>query len=309
MQNATSCGCCLVETMDNALPSLTGRIRVSLPPHTNCNPGFNGMWHFLRALLLIATLLGAGCINLKEETDETKNWSAKRLYQEAKAALRLDQYHLAVGYLEKLEARYPYGQYAAQAQLDVAYAYYRGNEPTLALAAAERFIRLHPTHPFVDYAYYLKGLIHFDVKRRIFDRLLGANVDYSDRDPETMRKAVNAFRDLVKRFPDSRYAPDANQRLTYLVDLMAKSEIHIARHYYKYEAYVATVNRCKYVLENFQNTASTEDALGIMSMAYLKMGYTTLMRDAERVLKLNFPNSHYLRKLSAMRMRSNSESG
>lgn len=266
------------------------------------------MWHFLRVLLLATTLFSAGCINFKEETDQTKDWSAERLYQEAKDALEQDGYDKAVGFLEKLEARYPYGQYAAQAQLNVAYAYYRDHEPTLAMAAAERFIRLHPTHPFVDYAYYLKGLVNFNVKRGAFDWLLGANVDYSDRDTETMRQAIAAFRDLIKRFPDSKYAPDAHQRIAYLINLMAKYEIHVARYYYKHEAYVATVNRCKYVLENFQKTPSTEDALGIMSMAYAKMGYYKLMGDAERVLKLNFPNSRYLRKLSALRNGSENES-
>lgn len=279
-----------------------------MPPPVTRESEFNQMWHLSRTLLLATILLSTGCINLKEETDETKNWSAERLYQEAKGALHQDEYERAVGYLEKLEARYPYGNYAAQAQLDVAYAYYRDHEPSLAQAAAERFIRLHPTHPFVDYAYYLKGLIHFNVKRGVFDWLLGANIDYSDRDPEAMRQSIAAFRELIKRFPDSKYAPDAHQHITYLVNLRAKYEIHVARHYYKYGAYVATVNRCKYVLENFQNTPSTEDALGIMSMAYLKMGYTGLMRDAERVLKLNFPKSRYLRKLSALRNGNKEES-
>lgn len=264
------------------------------------------MWHILRALFLAMALLSAGCAGNKE-ADETKGWSAERLYQEAKDELGQREYENAIGYLEKLEARYPYGHYAAQAQLDVAYAYYRDHEPILALAAAERFIRLHPTHPFVDYAYYLKGLIHFNVKRGTFDRLLGANIDYSDRDPKSMRQSLLAFRDLTKRFPDSKYAPDAHQRIAYLINLMAKYEIHVANHYYKNEAYVATVNRAKYVLENFQTTPSTEDALGIMSMAYFKMGYERLMLDSERVLKLNFPKSRYLRKISDLRNANENE--
>jgi outer membrane protein assembly factor BamD len=261
---------------------------------------------FFRALLLAPLLLGAGCINLKEETDITADWSAERLYQEAKDERERDNFESAISYLEKLEARYPYGNYAAQAQLDVAYIYYKDNEPTLALAAAERFIRLHPTHPSVDYAYYLKGLIHFYVKRGAFDWVLGTNVDYSDRDPKAMRDALAAFQDLVRRFPDSKYAPDAHQRITYLVNLMAKSEIHVARHYFDLGAYVATVNRCKFVLENFEQTPATEDALGIMAMAYYKMGYSTLMEDALRVLKLNFPKSKYFNQIALLKNGDNS---
>ncbi len=258
-------------------------------------------FRYYKVLLLLLVLTSSGCANLTEETDPTKDWSAERLYQEAKDELDQDNYEMAVSYLEKLEARYPYGHLAAQAQLDVAYTYYRDNEPTLALAAAERFIRLHPTHPSVDYAYYLKGLIYFNVKRGAFDFLLGSNVDYSDRDPRGMRNALAAFRDLVKRFPDSKYAPDSHQRIAYLVNLMAKSEIHVAEHYYKMEAYVATVNRCKYVLENFQQTPATEDALGLMAMAYMKMGYSKLMGDSVRVLKLNFPKSRYLERIALMK--------
>lgn len=247
---------------------------------------------------LVATI--TACASLKEETDATKDWSAERLYQEATSALGQNNYEQAIEYLEKLEARYPYGAQAAQAQLEVAYAYYRDKEPALAIAAAERFIRLHPTHPFVDYAYYLKGLVNFNVKRGGFDFLPGRKADYSDRDPEAMRASLESFRELIRRFPDSRYAPDAQQRVVYLVNLSAKHEIHVARYYFDRGAYVAAVNRCKYVLEQYGQTPSTEDALGLLALSYAKMGYGDLMRDSMRVLKLNFPESPYLKRIAAL---------
>ncbi len=253
---------------------------------------------FLLVLLLAASAIG-GCASLKEPTDPTKGWSAEKLYQEAHKALGQNDFALSAGYLEKLEARYPYGKYAAQAQLESAYAYYRADEPTMAIAAAERFIRLHPTHPFVDYAYYLKGVVSFNTKHGALDWVIGTK-DYSDRDPKSMRDAMEAFQELVRRFPDSRYAPDARKRIVYLRNLMAESEINVARHYYKRHAFVAVVNRCKYVLENYQRTPSVEDALGIQSMAYLKMGMPELARDSTRVLKLNFPNSKYLKQLETL---------
>lgn len=259
------------------------------------------MHTLIKFLLLLMVLFSTACASLTEETDETKSWSAERLYQEAKGELDQDNYEIAIGHFEKLEARYPYGRLAAQAQLDIAYAYYRDNEPALALAAAERFTRMHPTHPFVDYAYYLKGLIHFNVKRGMFDWMVNKNVDFSDRDPKTMRDALVAFHDLVRLFPDSRYAPDAHQRIRYLINLMAKYEIHVARYYFKKRAYVAAVNRSKHVLENYRQTPSTEDALGIMSMAYEKMSYPKLVEDTLRILKRNYPKSRYFKKIGRLR--------
>ncbi|MEJ2106294.1 MAG: outer membrane protein assembly factor BamD [Acidiferrobacteraceae bacterium] len=236
---------------------------------------------FLFVTIVVATTLG-GCASVTKPKDETAKWSAEKLYQEATNSLHQNDFEIAAGYLEKLEARYPFGKYAAQAQLESAYAYYRAGEPTLAIAAAERFIRLHPTHPFVDYAYYLKGLVSFNIKHGSLDSLIGEK-DYSDRDPQSMRDA-----------------PDASLRITYLHNLMAKSEINVARHYYARKAYVATVNRCKYVLDHYQATPAAEDALGLQSMAYLQMGMPKLAEDSARVLKLNFPKSKYLKQVQAM---------
>lgn len=249
-------------------------------------------------LILVSLVLSlAACGNsLTKATDETANWSAEQLFHAAEVQLKQKNYSEAVGYLEKLEGRFPYGRYVQQAQLDIAYAYYRDGQNDLALAAVERFIHLHPAHPSVDYAYYLKGLISFNIKRGTLDFLLPQR-DYADRNPEAMKKAYSAFRDLVDRFPDSRYAVDARKRMVYLHNLLAKHEIYVARHYFDRGAYVAAANRAKYVLQNYQRTPAVEDALGIQIKAYAKLGMPRLAKDAERVLRLNFPGSSYLKNL------------
>lgn len=250
-----------------------------------------------RLMLVSLILLVSACGNsLTKATDETADWSAEQLFHAAEVQLKQKNYSEAVGYLEKLEGRFPYGRYVQQAQLDIAYAYYRDGQNDLALAAVERFIHLHPAHPSVDYAYYLKGLISFNIKRGTLDFLLPQK-DYADRNPEAMKKAYSAFRDLVDRFPDSRYAVDARKRMVYLHNLLAKHEIYVARHYFERGAYVAAVNRAKYVLENYQRTPAIEDALGIQIKAYSKLGMPRLAKDAERVLRLNYPKSSYLENL------------
>ncbi len=244
----------------------------------------------------VIILLSGACAST--EYDPTKNWTPEQFYREAKQAMATGNYETAIKHYETLEARYPYGRYAEQAQLEIAYAYYKNEEPELAVSAADRFIRLHPTHPNTDYAYYLKGLVRFNDRGSIIGRWMGAGSDLSDRDPRAAKEAYKAFKDLLERYPNSRYARDAGGRLLYLVDSMAKHEIKVARFYYEREAYVAAVNRSKYVLEHFQRTPSVEDALGVQAMAYKKMGLEQLMRDSLRVLKKNFPKSRYLKEFA-----------
>ena len=241
---------------------------------------------------LMALSLLAGCSLLPDEIDETKNWSASKLYYSAKDAMNDGNYENAVKLFEKLEARFPYGAYAQQAQLEVAYAYYKDNEPVSAIAACDRFIKLHPNHPHVDYAYYLKGLANFVEDQSIFARF--GDQDMSDRDPKAAREAFEAFQQLVTRYPDSKYTPDAASRMKYLVNALAYNEVHVARYYYKRGAYVAAANRGKYVLEHFQQSPALEEALAIMARSYEKMGMKDLHDDAMRVLKLNFPSSEYV---------------
>src|SRR5574338_1048182 len=177
----------------------------------------------LRSLAVIAALLLAACGLLPEEKDETAGWSAQKIYTEAKDAMSEGGYDRAIKLFEKLEARYPYGRYAQQAQLDVAYSYYKTQEPASAIAAADRFIKLHPNHPNVDYAYYLKGLANFNddlgLMGIVTEKIL--NQDMSERDPKASHESFENFKELVNRFPKSKYAPDAVQRMKHLVNVVA----------------------------------------------------------------------------------------
>ena len=243
------------------------------------------------AFLMLFSLI-TGCSLLPDEIDETKTWSASKLYHTAKASLNEGDYAKAVKLYEKLEARYPYGAFAQQAQLEVAYAYYRDNEPLSAVAACERFIKLHPQHPNVDYAYYLRGLANFVEDQSFLARF--SDQDMSERDPKAAREAFASFKELANRFPESKYTEDAVARMKYLVNALAGHEVHVGRYYYKRGAYVAAANRGKYVLEYYQQSPSLEEALVIMARSYGKLGLNDLREDTLRVIKKNFPDSPFL---------------
>lgn len=247
----------------------------------------------MRLLLFafIAVVL-AGCAALGEKYDETKGWSASKLYSEAKDELASGNYEKATKYFETLEARYPYGRYAQQAQLEVAYAYYKDNEVASAIAACDRFIKLHPDHPNVDYAYYLKGLANFNQDRGLLAAL--GNQDMTERDSKAARESFEALKQLVTRFPESKYTPDATARMKYLVNALASGEVHVARYYHARGAYVAAVNRAQFAVTHFPQAPATEEALLILVKSYDALGISNLRDDAERVLKKNFPDSKYL---------------
>ena len=242
--------------------------------------------------VLLGILIGA-CGLLGETPDETKGWSAQRLYNEAKERLNNRQYADAIKYYEKLESRYPYGRFAQQAQLEIAYAYYKDNEPAQAVTAAERFIKLHPNHPTVDYAYYLKGLANFNGDLGWMGYISGQ--DLSERDPKAAREAFDAFKDLAARFPDSKYTPDAVARMNYLVNALASHEVHVARYYMKRGAYVAAANRAQYAIKTYPQAPANEEGLVILVKAYDALNMHDLRNDAERVLMKNFPDSKYLK--------------
>lgn len=243
------------------------------------------------ALIFAALLSLSGCGLLPEQKDETAGWSANKLYTQAKEAMSEGSWDKAVKYFEKLESRYPYGRYAQQAQIEVAYAYFKSGETASAIAACDRFVKLHPDHPNVDYIYYLKGLVTFNEDLGMMGYV--SMQDQTERDPKGMRESFDAFKTLSSRFPDSKYTPDAVQRMKYLVSAMAANEVHVARYYMKRKAYVAAANRAQSAIKNYPDAPAIEEALFIMVKAYDEMGMIDLRDDAERVMRKNYPNSVY----------------
>jgi len=220
--------------------------------------------------------------------EEYVGWNDAKFHEEAKAALDGKNYQKAIKLYEALEARYPFGDYAAQAQLNVAYAYYKNDDPEAALAAADRFIKVNPRSPAVDYAYYLKGLVNYNRGIGFLERFLPT--DASQRDPGNAKDSYDNFNELVLRFPHSKYVPDAKLRMVALRNNMAMYELHVADFYFRRKAYVAAINRANYVLKEYQKTLAVPYALKFLQQGYLKLGMTDLAADAERVFNLNYPN-------------------
>ena len=241
----------------------------------------------LVALLASATVLG-GCSFFSSATgDKTAGWSAQRLYQEAEDELQAGGYTNAIKLFESLQSRYPFGRYAQQAQMEIAYAQYKDGEKDLANAAADRFIKQYPNSPNADYVYYLKGLISFNDNLGLLGSF--AAQDLTERDPKALRDSFDAFRELAFKFPESKYTPDAIVRLKYLVNAMASHEVHVARYYLRRGAYVAAANRAQGVVQQYQQAPAVYDALLIMADAYDKLQMPILRDDARRVLAANFP--------------------
>ena len=245
-----------------------------------------------RSLAIILALLLGACAPL-ETKDETAGWSASKLYTEAKEEMASGGYAKAITYFEKLEARYPFGRYAQQAQLELAYAYHKDGDPTSAVAACDRFIKLHPDHPNTDYLYYLKGIVNFNEDLGLLGKI--TKQDMTERDSKAARDSFNAFKDLAARFPDSKYTPDAVARMKYLVNALASNEVHVARYYMKRGAFVAAANRAQFAMQNYPQAPATEEALFVMVMAYDALGMADLRDDADRVMHKNFPQSRYFK--------------
>ena len=238
--------------------------------------------------VVLAAAAVAGCASWGEDPDPTRDWSARRLYDAAKGSLSRGAYEQAIEYYEKIEVRYPFGPLAMQAQLDLIYAHYKSDSPSQALAAADRFIKLHPRSPNVDYAYYLRGLVHFVGEGSPMDWFVAKDV--AEHDASAALQSFRAFEELVQRFPESRYAEDSRQRMLHLKNILATHELHVTRWYMKRGAWLAAANRARYVLENYQGTPAVSDALAVLTVAYRELKLDDLAADAARVLKLNYPD-------------------
>jgi outer membrane protein assembly factor BamD len=242
----------------------------------------------LTATLAVALLLG-GCAL---EKDTTVGWSVDKLYQEAKDELAAGAYDKAISHYEKLEGRAAGTIIAQQAQIDKAWAQWKNNEPVLATATLDRFIRLHPASPALDYALYLKGVVNFNDQLGLFTNLLGQ--DLSERDPKQAKVAFEAFRELVTRFPESRYAEDARVRMQFIRNNLARSDVHVARYYFDQGAYVAAISRAQEAIETYRDVPAVEEALFILYRSYDRLGLTQLRDDTRRVLERSYPQSALL---------------
>ena len=267
---------------------------------TNQRSSIQNVWRNTRRnILTVITalacgwLLGACGLFGSDDYDETKGWSVQKMYAEAKSESGARNWDKAIKLFEKLESRYPFGRFAQQAQIEVAYAHWKNEDAASAQAAIDRFLKMHPNHPSADYMHYLRGLIYFNEDLGIMGFFGGQ--DLSERDPKAAGDAFNAFKELVTRFPESKYTPDAILRMNYLVNSLASHEIHVARYYMKRKAYVAAANRVQYALKHYPGAPANEEGLVIMVQAYDALGMKILRDDAERVLNRNFPNSVYLK--------------
>ena len=243
------------------------------------------------SLVLVSGLLLSACSSTPN--DITVGWTPEKIYTQAREEADSGAWDKAIGLFEKLEGRAAGTVLAQQAQIDKAFAQYKTGDKVQAIATLDRFIRLHPSSPAVDYALYLKGLVNFNENLGLFSSII--DQDLSERDQKAAKDAYESFRELTTRFPESKYAPEARQRMTYIVNSLASYEVHVARYYASRGAHVAAVNRAQQALVDFPGVPANEEALAILISSYKAMGMTDLSADAKRVLEKNFPKSAYLK--------------
>ena len=242
------------------------------------------------AIGLSTAILFTGCAD--SNYDPTKDWSNDKLYNEAKDEMAAGGYDKAIGMYEKLEGRAAGTPLAQQAQLDKAWAQYKTNEPVQAVATLDRFIKLHPASPALDYALYLKGLVNFNENLGFMSSV--AEQDLAERDPKQAKESFEAFRELTVRFPDSKYSVDARLRMAFIKNSLARSDVHVARFYYQRGAYVAAINRAQATVQEYRDVPAVEEALFLMVQSYDKLGLNQLRDDTKRVLETTYPNSAFL---------------
>jgi outer membrane protein assembly factor BamD len=246
-----------------------------------------------RSTIIAALFVGllAACSSTPKYNEKD---SAEKLYADAREDMSSGSYENAIKTLEKVEGRAAGTLLAQQAQLDLAYAYWKTGERAQAQSTLDRFIKLHPSSPALDYAMYLKGLVHFNERLGILSSI--SRQDISERDQQASRDAYQAFKALVDQFPNSKYSADARLRMDYIVNALAQYELHVARYYYRRGAFVAAANRAQQTLREYQHTPSVEEALYILAQSYDRLGLTQLRDDADRVLKQNFPDSTFTKE-------------
>ena len=251
----------------------------------------DGLVRALRAVAVVAVALAFAACSSTPKDDPNSTAAIEKLYADAKDDMASGSYDKAIKTLERVEGRAAGTLLAQQATLDLAYAQYRTGERAAALATLDRFIKLNPSSPGLDYALYLRGLVNFNDNLGILGAL--AQQDLSERDQQASRDAHQAFRQLVTQFPQSRYAGNARQRMDYIVNALADYELHVARYYFRRGAFLAAANRAQQVVVEYPQAPANEEALYIMMTSYERLGLAPLRTDAERVLKQNFPASRY----------------
>lgn len=249
----------------------------------------------LLVLCLLSLLALSGCNSVSKD-ERYNSMSPSEIYRSGVKNVKKHRYNDAIEDFEALESRYPFGEYADKAQIGAVYAYFLNEDFPAALPAVERFIRMYPRHPDVDYAYYLKGLIHFEESLGFFGKYLP--MEAKDRDPTSAKKSLTAFYELIKAFPDSAYTEDAKQRIVYLRNTLADGELVAARFYLQKGAFVAAANRASYVIMNFDQTPSMPEALSIAVIANRALGLDVLAEENYRVLALNYPDSDFVADLA-----------
>lgn len=246
--------------------------------------------------IIVSSIVLVACASdsLDPIRSEINGWTVEQVYQEASSELAKHNWNKAIKLYEVLEATYPYGKYAQQGMLDLAYAYYNSDTPELAIPEIDLFIRTYPTNQNMDYALYLKGYILYYSDNGLLSRF--SKQDLSERDPKGLQDAYFSFAEIVNKYPDSKYVVDAKDKMNKLVNALARGELFRARHYMEIKAYLAGINRSQLLIKNYPNTIYVEEALAMQVVAYRELGELKLSQQTQDVLRLNFPNSQYLNK-------------